>query len=225
MERMRNGFVGVLVVLFSMLSLATLAGCPKDETGSAAEVKVKPDASTANVIRVETTIPWGKKVPCAKILDPAAVAAALGEAEVTINDTTESGEKEATSICSVKKTGKVLTAKEQEKLGSKEGFKIGVQPGDEICQLRAYCSYNYDIADSKKKAEAMGQTCSTDIGDLTCIQEVQAGADYRYIVTVLDPDSKCQYKVSPTTITTKEPMLACAKAFVEQISKEKLQAP
>jgi hypothetical protein len=222
MDRMRSVFLGALVVI---VAVACLAGCPKDEPGTVAEAKIKPDASTANVIKVETTVPWGKKVACAKILDPVAVAAALGEAEVTISDTTEAGEKEATSICSVRKTGKVLSEKEQEKLGQKEGFKIGVQPGDEICQLRAYCSYTYDIADAKKKAESMGQTCSTDIGDLTCIQEVQAGADYRYIVTVLDPDAHCQYKISPTTITTKEPVLACAKAFVDQISKEKLQAP
>ena len=218
MDRMRIAVVGAWVVL-------ALAGCPKDEPGSAAEIKIKPDASTANVVKVETTVPWGKKVACAKILDAAGIAAALGEAEVTITDNTETGEKEATSICSVRKVGKVLNEKQQAKLMEKEGFRIGVQPGDEICQLRAYCAYSYDIADAKKKAESMGQTCNTDIGDLSCVQQVQAGADYRYVVTVLDPDSHCQYKVSPTTITTKEPMMACAKVFVDQISKEKLQAP
>jgi hypothetical protein len=215
----------IQTLLVAALTTLALAGCPKDEPGSAAQKLVKPDASTTNIVRVETTVPWGKKVACAKILDPAGVAAALGEAEVTITDGTDAGEKEATSICSVRKTGKVLSDKAQAKLMEKEGFKIGVQPGDEICQLRAYCSYNYDIAEAKKKAEAMGQTCNTDIGDLSCVQQVQAGADYRYVVTVLDPDSKCHYIVSPTTITDQAPMMACAKAFVEQISKEKLQAP
>ena len=100
-----------------------------------------------------------------------------------------------------------------------------MQPGDEICQLKVYCSYDYDIAAAKKKAEAGGQACTTDIGDLTCVQQVQAGADYRYVVTVLDPDAKCRYIISPTTITEQAPMMACAKAFVEQITKEKLQAP
>jgi hypothetical protein len=218
----------LVVLVASVVSVAgvvVLAGCPKDEKGSAAEIRVKPDASAANIVRIETTVPVGKKVACDKILDAAATATALGEAEVTISDSTMAGEKEATSICSVRKTGKALTDKEQAKLMEKEGFKIGVQPGDEICQLRAYCSYPYDIAETKKKAEAMGQACNTDIGDLSCVQQVQAGADYRYVVTVLDPDSKCRYVISPTTITTQEPMLACAKTFVEQITKEKLQAP
>jgi hypothetical protein len=218
MERIESMIVAAACV-------ALLAGCPKDEPGSAAEIKVKPDASPANIVKVETTVPWGKKVACAKILDPAGIAAALGEAEVTISDSTETGEKEATSICSVRKTGKVLSEKEQAKLMQKEGFRIGVQPGDEICQLRAYCSYPYDIADIKKKSEAMGQSCNTDIGDLTCVQQVQAGAEYRYVVTVLDPDSKCRYVVSPTTITSPDPIKACAKVFVEQITKEKIQAP
>ncbi len=219
MDRMQSLVVALAV------AVVVLAGCPKDEPGSAAQKVIKPDASVANIVRVETTVPWGQKVACAKILDPVAIAAALGEAEVTISDATQTGEKEATSICSVRKTGKVLNEKAQNKLMEKEGFKIGVQPGDEICQLRAYCSYSYDIADTKKKAEAMGQACNTDIGDLTCVQQVQAGADYRYVVTVLDPDSKCRYVISPTTITEQAPMMACAKAFVEQISKDKLQAP
>src|SRR6266540_3031134 len=121
MDRMQSVVVGVVICL-------ALAGCPKDEPGSAAEKKVKPDASVANIVKVETTVPWGKKVPCAKILDPAGIAAALGEAEVTITDTSETGEKEATSICSIRKTGKVLNEKEQAKLMQKEGFRIGVQP-------------------------------------------------------------------------------------------------
>jgi hypothetical protein len=214
------------LVLVALAALTFgLAGCPKDEPGSAAEVVKKPDASTTNVIKVTTTVPWGKKVACAKILDPVGIATALGEAEVTINDLTQGGEAEATSVCSVRKMGKALSDKEQAKLMEKEGFKIGVQPGDEICQLRAYCSYPYDIAADKKKAESGGQTCNTDIGDLTCVQQVQAGADYRYVVTVLDPDSHCRYVISPTTITEQAPMMACAKAFTEQITKEKLQAP
>jgi hypothetical protein len=212
-----------LVVL--AVAAFVLAGCPKDEKGSAAEVLVKPDASAANIVRMSVTVPLGKKVACDKILDPVGIAAALGETEVTISDASQSGEKEATSICSVRKTGKALSEKEQAKLMTKEGFRIGVQPGDEICQLRAYCSYDYDIAEAKKKAEAMGQSCNTDIGDLTCVQQVQAGADYRYVVTVLDPDAKCRYIISPTTITEQAPMMACAKVFVEQITKEKLQAP
>jgi hypothetical protein len=212
-------------LLAATFVVIALAGCPKDEKGSAAEIRIKPDASSANIIKVETTVPWGKKVACDKILDPVGIAAALGEAEVTISDATMTGEKEATSICSVRKTGKALTEKEQAKIMEHEGFKIGVQPGDEICQLRAYCAYSYDVADTRKKAEAMGQTCSTDIGELACVQQVQAGADYRYVITVMDPDAKCRYVISPTTITAKEPMVACAKVFVDQINKEKLQAP
>lgn len=225
MDRVRRRSVVVAAGAVGALCLLSLTGCPKDEPSSITTEAAKPDASQANVVRVETTVPYGKKVACAKILDPLKVAAALGEAEVTITDTSEAGEKEATSICSVRKTGKVLNEKEQAKLMEKTGFKIGVQPGDEICQLRAYCSYPYDIADAKKTLEGKGQTCSTEIGDLTCVEKKEAGADYRYIVTVLDPDSKCKYVVSPTTITDEAPIKACAAAFVEQIAKEALQAP
>jgi hypothetical protein len=224
MDRIQRKSVVLVGVLGALASLA-LTGCPKDDPGSAGEAVIRPDAGVANVIKAETTVPWGQKVACAKILDPVGIAAALGEAEVTISDSTQGGEQEATSVCSIRKTGKVLNEKEQAKLGEKTGFKIGVQPGDEICQLRAYCSYPYDIAEEKKKAEAGGQICNTDIGDLACTNQVQAGADYRYVITVLDPDARCRYMVAPTTITEEAPMKACAKVFVEQITKEKLRAP
>jgi hypothetical protein len=203
-----------------------LAACPKDDPGTVGEVgKPKPDANMQNVVKVEVSVPWGKRVACADLLDPVKIAAALGEATVEIKDITAGGEKEATSICSVKKTGDKLTAKQQEKLLTKEGLKLGVQPGDEICQLKAYCSYPYDLADMRKSAEADGQSCRTDeqIGDITCTKQVQAGADYRHIVSVLDPDSRCRYVVSPTTITEEAPVKACAKAFVDTISKEQLK--
>jgi hypothetical protein len=212
-------------VLMAIVVAGALAGCPKDEAGSMGDkAHPRPDASMANVTKVETSVPWGKHVACADLLDPVKVAAGIGEAEVTITDTTAGGEKEATSICSVKKTGKALSQKQQDALYQKNGFKIGVQPGDEICQLKLYCSYPYDMAESRKTMEGQGQQCATgDIGDLTCVQQIQAGADYRYIVSVLDPDSQCRLVVSPTTITELPPMKACAKTFADVISKDQLK--
>jgi hypothetical protein len=213
--------------LLSFVALVVMAGCPKDDPGTAGDLaKPKPDANMANVVKVETSVPWGKKIACADLIDPVKIAAAIGEPEVEIKELTTGGEKEATAICSVKKVaGQKLNAKQQEKLAEKEGFKLGVQPGDEICQLKAYCSYPYDPVDLRKTLEGQGESCgSADvIGDLTCVKQIQAGADYRYIVSVLDPDTRCRYVVSPTTITEEAPIRACAKAFVETIGKENLK--
>jgi hypothetical protein len=208
--------------LRSLLVAGTLAlaACPKDDMGSAGEKLVRPDASTANVVRIVSTTKPGEKIACDKIIDPAKFAPMIGEAEVTLEDGTAKGEQEATSVCSIRKTGKVLSAKEQERLQTQTGFKLGVQAGDEICQLRMFCAYHYDIADAKQKMEAQGQTCNSEIGDLTCVQQVQAGADYRHVVTVLDGETKCRYVISPTTITEEAPMKACAKAFTELITIE-----
>jgi hypothetical protein len=212
-----------LLVLGTVLSFGT--ACPKDDMGSAGEKLVRPDASTANVVKISSTTRPGEKIACAKIIDPVAFAPMIGEAEVTLQDGTAGGEQEATSVCSIRKTGKVLSEKEQERLQTQTGFKLGVQAGDEICQLRMFCAYHYDIADAKKQMEAQGQICTSEIGDLTCVNKVQAGAEYRHVVTVLDGESKCRYVVSPTTITEEAPVKACAKAFTELITVEKIKAP
>jgi hypothetical protein len=204
--------------------LAALAGCPKNEPSSLEDPEPVKKADTSNVIKIETTVPYGKQVPCTQILDAARLTEELGEADPVVILDTKEGDREATAVCSVRRGGKALTEAEQKKRLQKNDLELGAMAGDEICQLRAYCSFSYDVAEEKKRLEGLKQSCvEGEIGDLTCIHRVPIGPRDRIIVTVLDPESKCRYTVSPTTLIDEEPMKKCARAFVTLISKEQWQ--
>lgn len=199
------------------------AGC-KDDPGTTQGPppnEKKPTEKPANVVELKTLVPYGVKIPCAKLLDPVKIGTALGM-QVTITDDS-AGEKEPTSICGIKLAGEPLTVAEQEKIFNTKDMKIGVQPGDEICQIKAFCSDAYNPDDTKAFCTKRGFTVSTEIGDMTCVQAVQAGDQYRYIVTALDPDTRCRFEVSPVTITEEAPMKKCAQAAVETVGPENLQ--
>jgi hypothetical protein len=206
-----------------LIVVGALAGAAcKDDPGSAGQKEEpKPTLDRSNVVKIEPTVPYGKKLPCSRLLDPAKIQEKLGQ-EVTISDYSDK-EVEPTSICSVRMAGTPPSEKEQAKLYEKNGFRIGVQPGDEICQIKAFCSDPYDPAETRKTCEKKGLAVSTEIGDMTCVEQIQAGADYRYIVSVLDPDTKCRYVISPTTIVEQAPMMACARAAVDTIGLENVK--
>lgn len=217
----------VLVVL-----LFAFVGC-KDESGSSAEElkkrKANPGGATKpveikeNVKIVTSTVPPGTKIPCEKIVDTATISAALGQQLEVKED--KLFDAESVASCAVHTTGKALTAKEQKKKFDTEGMKIGVQPGDELCRVTVYCWVPYpEVAAAKKGCEERGEETSTEIGDLTCIKEYEAGADYKHVYTVYDPDSKCRLQVNPGPSVTDEAVVkGCAKAFSTIIGPDQIK--
>jgi hypothetical protein len=221
MSRLRT----LTILCLACLGCLGLTACPKDEPNSMADPTPPKVGDGSNVVTIRTTVPYGKQVSCDKLLDAAKLSPALGETDpVTIVDLKQT-DHEAAAVCSIRKGGKAPTAAEQAKKLEKNGLLLGVLPGDEICQLRAYCSFPYDVAAEKKRVEATGETCSEgDIGDLTCIKSIPVGPKDRTIVTVLDGDAKCRYTISPTTLVDAEPMKLCARTFVDQLNADVFKA-
>lgn len=210
-------------LLVAIAALAAALGC-KDDPGSREEVGKPPPRPTetpANVVKVETLVPYGQKVPCSKLIDAAKFGATLGY-ELTLVDKSAE-ETEPTAICGLKLGGKPLSEAEQKKIFNKNNYNVGVLPGDEIFQIRFYCSDAYLPNDTRKYCEKQGWEISTEIGDLTCVQKVQAGEFYRHVVHVLDPDTKCKYEVSPITLTDLEPVKKAAKAAVDLVGPENVK--
>ncbi|MBI4508567.1 MAG: hypothetical protein HY698_02950 [Deltaproteobacteria bacterium] len=207
-------------------AVAAAISC-KDEPGSAdlakqEAAKPAPKPSTVNV--VTTPVPYGKKIPCTQLLDPAKLGAALGK-EVTIEDKSQT-DLDAASVCQVKLAGKPPSAKEQERMFRNNARILGTLPGDEICQITAYCAFIFEVPEVKKKCESEGQQVSTEVGDLTCTRSIQAGEEYRYVVSTLDPDTKCKFMINPGPSVVGDALpKQCAKAAVDTIGPENIKLP
>jgi hypothetical protein len=204
-------------------------GC-KDEAGSAAELKErkanpKPVVQKENVKIVSSPVPPGIHLPCTQIVDPVAVSAAIGQPIEVKED--KLFDAEAVASCAIHTTGKPLTAAEQKKKFDTEGLKIGVMAGDELCRVTVYGWVPYpEVAAAKKACEERGEETNNELGDLTCIKEFEAGADYKHVYNVYDPDSKTRLQVNPGPSVVDEAVVkGCAKAFATLIGPDQLKVP
>lgn len=215
--------------LAAFLALAALAAGCKDEPSSLetakSEAAAKPGEAAKNVTIVKTPVPYGAKIACEKLFpDLAALGAALGR-EVTLEDNSQS-DQEAASVCRFKLAGKPPSEKEQAKMFQKNNMVMGVLPGDELCQVTAYCAFIYDKAELRAKCEKEGKTVSEEVGELTCVRTVQAGPNDRYLYEVLDPDSRCKLLVNPgPSVVDEATVKTCAKAAVDLIGPAQIKTP
>lgn len=213
------------MVLLRVLPVCALIFACKDDPGSRDELsrpEPKPTSRPANVVKVTTLVPYGQKVPCASLIDPAKFGAALGM-ELSLVDKS-AGEMDPTAVCGLKLVGKPVDEATQERLLKKNADRLGVLPGDEVFQLRFFCSEAYSPESSKQVCDKKGWEVTYDAGDLLCIQRVQAGPRDRHVAHVLDPDTKCRYEISPLSLTEIEPVKKAAKAAVELIGPDCLKA-
>lgn len=206
--------------LTALFALGLLLGCEEEQPPPppAKVVPAKPPGSNV----VKSPVPYGKKVPCTSILPEDKVSAAIGK-PVTVVDRSQT-EDDATSICQLKLGGTPPSAKEQMRMWNKNNRVLGVLPGDEMCQITAYCGFIFEQAEQKKKCESDGQLVSTEIGSLTCTKPIQAGADYRYVVSALDPDSHCRILVNPgPSVIDEATVKQCARVAVDLIRPDNLK--
>ena len=207
------------VVVVALLAV----GC-KGEEGSfeQAPAPKAPGETKKNVTILKPPVDYGRKIPCATLLDAAKVGPIVGS-EVVIEDKSDI-DKDATAVCRVKKGGTPLSAKEQEKLFAKNDRVLGVLPGDEMCQITVYCAFAYTPEEMKTTCQKGGEEVTAEIGDVTCIKQIEAGAEYRTIVTALDLDTKCKLLVNPgPSVTDDKTPKACARAAVELISTDSIK--
>jgi hypothetical protein len=210
--------VGRAVVLGACVVLA--GACTEEDAPSpaaAAKEALKPAWR-----KVETPVPVGKKLKCASLLHADQATAAVGR-QLEVKD--ESGrDPEATAVCRLMTVGKPPSEKEQERMLAKNQA-LGLLPGDELCQISLYCWSTYTVPDLKKKCEEKKEAPSTEIGALSCVQEVKAGDKTRYNITILDDDTRCKIVVhSGPGVTDLPTTKTCAKVAVEQISTEGLKS-
>jgi hypothetical protein len=201
-----------------LIGLLGVVGCTERDPPP-----VRPDAAPrANVRTMPPPVPNGTKIPCDKIFDASELSVRVGR-QVEVKDVSNL-EADATSICRLMTTGKRPSAAQQDREFNKTAGSLGVLPGDELCQITLSCWWHVDEAELAAKCKAAGENALEGVGDVACMREIQAGEQFRHMISTIDPDSRCKVIVNGgPSVTDLEVTKSCARAALESITAERIQ--
>ena len=188
----------------SMISiLLVLAACGKGENAGAeeakkaaeAELKAKEGTAAAPAKKISPPVPGRAHVPCSQLIDADKFTQGLGETTPVVVQESKS-EPDAAASCSVIRGGKRLSDAEQKAMIKKNG-RLGVMPGDEICNVSAFC---WTIEEAERFQKKCTETVKTDVVDTSlgfpaCVRIIAQGADDVKRFQFFDDDTKCIIQV------------------------------
>jgi hypothetical protein len=225
-----------------LLSIAVLGACGKSENAGIEAAKAEAEAELKNKSdkgelpkTLKPPVAGDAKLDCSKVINLEAFTTALAEKEpLTLSDASSS-DKEAAAICKLVRGGKKLSAAEQAALTKKEG-KLGVLPGDPLCEITLRCSTIEDPDKYRKKCEAQaavdakrsmspfnGVRADETMGNFACVQIVPTGNFDAQVFKFFDADTKCVFEVRGGPSNQDNDMTRnCAKAARDTIGKDQL---
>jgi len=212
----------VLVLGLCACGNSEKAGAEEARRLAAAEQKAK-ESHAAPAERKSTPVPGQARVPCTQLIDGPAFQTALGEKEpLTVKDVTK-GEPEASSSCALIRGGKRPGEAEQKALLKKAG-RLGVLPGDELCNVTAFCSVIEDIDHFKATCKRRKDRDDESIGSYACVHVVGVGADDVKVFEFLDEDTRCVLRVrgGPSNVNN-DIIQSCAKAARDTIGPAQIR--
>ncbi len=231
---MRTARLRVPAEILGAVAICVLAGlgalaCGNSEREGAeaarqkAEAEAKAKAAAAPATRMATPVPGQAHVPCAQLIDPAVFQTALGEKQpLGVKDVTRS-EPDAAASCSLLRGGKRPTEAEQKALLKKEG-KLGVLPGDELCNITAYCSTIEDAERFKARCKLGKDQDDESLGSYACVRIVAVGAADVKVFRLLDDDTRCILRIRGGPSNTDNEMIqSCAKTARDSIGPAQIK--
>lgn len=199
------------LALFSLLYLS--AACTTSDE-PAPTTKAAPKKGPASWKEIETPVPVGKKVACAGLLAIDKIGDALGKKLELVDESAR--DPDAAAVCRL-----MLAKGPPAKAPATKGTP---PPGEELATVTAHCWSAFTVPEVKKKCTDGGEETTTEIGMLTCIRKVPAGDNTRFIVTVLEPDTRCKLVVNPGPANYDLALTkATAQALVDTIDKDSLK--
>jgi hypothetical protein len=221
-EETMRGRITIVVALIA-------AGCgnsgdAKEEAKREAEALEKKAEAPKPAPKMLPPVPGEGHIPCEQLIDPVVFTTALGETEpLAVKDVTKQ-DAEAAASCSLVKGGVKLTAAEQEALAKKTNRRMGVLPGDDLCNITAYCWTVENEENFKARCKQKGREESTAMGNFSCVQVVAQGADDVHVHQFFDPDTKCilQVRGGPSNVDN-DKILACANTARDSIGPDQIK--
>lgn len=197
------------------------AGAEEARRAAEQEQKAK-EAHGAPAKRMSTPVPGQAHVPCTQLLDVAAFQTAMGEKEApTIKDVTKT--VEAAASCSLLRGGKRPSEAEQQAL-LKKSSRLGVLPGDELCNVTAFCWSIESAERFKASCKERKDKDDESMGSYACVQIVATGVDDVKVFRFFDEDTRCilQVRGGPSNVDN-EVIQSCAKAARDTIGPAQIK--
>lgn len=209
-----------------VICLGALA-CSKGENAGVEEAKKQAEAEQKAheakgeaAKKIHPPVPGRAKLACSQVIDAAKFGQVLGET-VPIS-VVDGKDPEAPASCSLKRGGKKISDAEQKALIKQNG-KLGVLPGDEICNVTTYCWTIEDPDRFKKKCVADKKQVDESLGFPACVWIVPTGADDVKHFQLFDEDTKCIFDVRAGPSNVDNDLIAkCAKAAHDLIGPEQI---
>jgi len=202
------------------------AGAEEARRQAEAEQKTRTAGGDVPAVKLKPPVPGETKIPCEQLIDAAAFQAALGEKEpFAVHDMSKS-DAEAASKCALMRGGKRPNDAEQKAALKKDGH-LGVLPGDEACNVTAYC-YTIEDADRFRKKCAAMKDKSKDredetMGSFACVHIEAVGENDVQVFRFFDADTKCILRVGGGPgMVDNDYIRNCAKAARDSITPEKI---
>lgn len=212
-----------------ILGCVLAAACGKGENAGAEEAKkeaekeLKAKEGTAEVAKkILPPVPGRAHVPCTQLIDADKFTQGLGEKEpVTLQES--KSEPDAAASCSLMRGGKRLSEADQKALIKKEG-RLGVMPGDEICNISTFCWTIEDGDRFKKKCAETKDKDDDTLGFSACVRIIAQGADDVKRFQFFDDDTKCIFQVHGGPSNVDNDLIGkCAKLAHDLIGPEQIK--
>jgi hypothetical protein len=214
-----------------IVGLALLAGAcgSKNENAGAEEAKKeaekeqKAKEGTAAVAKkIDPPVPGRAHLPCSQLINPDEFQQALGENDpITIDDS--KSEPEAAASCSLRRGGKKLSPAEQKAQLKKVG-RLGVLPGDEICNISTFCWTIEDADRFRQKCHDLKEQDDETLGFYSCVLVVAQGEDDVKRFRFFDDDTKCIFQVRGGPSNVDNDLIGkCAKAAHDLIGPDQIK--
>lgn len=208
-----------------------LAACGNSETAgieaarrAAQEAQAaKGQGRAAPAKRLATPVPGETRVPCAQLIDAAAFQVALGEKQPLAIKDVSASQREAAASCSLVRGGKRPSEAEQNALIKSTG-RLGVLPGDELCNVTAYCWTIEDPDRFKARCKERKDIDDESLGSYACVHVVAVGADDVKVFQLLDDDTRCilQVRGGPSNVNN-DMIQRCAKTARDTIGPSQIK--
>ncbi|HEY4176608.1 MAG TPA: hypothetical protein VGM90_07245 [Kofleriaceae bacterium] len=199
---MRASLASSLLVCLSFAACSKNENAGMEEAKKQAEIEQKAKEADGGVAKkIAPPVRSTNYIPCDKLIDNAKFTDALSEPQPFRVEDALKGEPEASSACSLRRSGTALSPTEQKAKLKKEG-RLGILPGDEVCNVAVFCSTIEDPEKFKTKCAEKKQVDDDTMGSYACKQVVAVGADDVFVFRFFDEDTKCivQVKGGPSQV-------------------------
>jgi len=204
------------------------AGCGKGANEGAEEAKKQAEleqkqkvASGGVATKINPPVAGRAMLDCNRLLKPDLMQQALGEVEPVTIETTK--EPEAAASCSIVRGGVKLTKAQQEAKLKKEP-RLGILPGDEICNVSTFCWTIEDPERFRKKCADIKDKDDDTLGFYSCVLIVATGRDDVKRFRFYDDDTKCVIQVRGGPSNVDNDLIGkCAKAAHDLIGPEEIK--